>query len=274
MTSLLGDISPAATAASGVGNSIAEIIETTFFRAFPLEEEELVRIWKEGEEILKRRDVLDFFLVPGRIQIKIRNSAGEPGLVQWNLEEILKERWSLAIENLSGSALPLALVLAGSLPPEVAEKWFIPQIEEFGALRCALCDATPCAHRAALVKKLLRTVESDPFSLLQVRGKGREELLAELWTRRRQHSRMPTESAGTAPKNIQWEKYYSTPPELFTIPYSLKADELPGSLFTRLDTPPLERLSEDAEQWFHQAYLEVARRAQAFGITLQKQASE
>jgi uncharacterized Zn finger protein len=93
------------------------------------------------------------------------------------------------VETVAAEAGRIAALLAGDLPHilvEHAEEAGVELLPYGGELGTACtCDAwvDPCVHALAVLYQLTWLIEADPFVLLQLRGLGREELLALLHQR-------------------------------------------------------------------------------------------
>lgn len=103
------------------------------------------------------------------------------------------DQWDLFTELVAAASGRVATLLAGDLPHDLVE-----QAEESGvellpfagdlSWRCT-CEpwTPPCRHALAVGYQVGWLLDADPFVLLQLRGLGREELLARL------HERTPDE---------------------------------------------------------------------------------
>ena len=56
--------------------------------------------------------------------------------------------------------------------------------------------------------------------------------------------------------------------------YDIRADELPAALLKRMEPAPLDGVDIDADRALEEAYVQVARRAQAFGLGMIRQSQE
>jgi uncharacterized Zn finger protein len=95
------------------------------------------------------------------------------------------------VETVAAEAGRVAALLAGELPfglVEHAEEAGVELLPYGGELEtsCTCAGwADPCAHALAVLQQLTWLIEADPLVLLQLRGVGREELLALLHERAR-----------------------------------------------------------------------------------------
>jgi hypothetical protein len=99
--------------------------------------------------------------------------------------------WDRLLAAVAAKAAHTAALLDGELPPEVVadaaavDVDLLPGAGELSP-RCSCPDwADPCKHAAAVVYLVADVLDADPFALLLVRGRSREEVLADLRRRRR-----------------------------------------------------------------------------------------
>lgn len=239
----------------------------------------------ELSEGAKKRRLLDFYVFSGRIGVKIQDEAATLHRVELLAEPLSDGEWSKLFDALSERSLFLAKLLAGLFPVEIAALWeaqnipLFPQIGEGLTVNYNGAEIRELNQYAALLlTKLVDRVEEDPFALFTFRGRGKDETLLEIRTRRERrrgevaHTELPVD-APTEPRAFVGlptdpEKFWRSGSELADLSYTIRADELPASLFKRLDSIPLSGLEEDVDYLIESAYEVVARRAQAYGLGL------
>ncbi len=239
----------------------------------------------ELSEAAKKRRLLDFYVFPGRIGVKIQDEATTLHRVELVAEPLADSEWAKLFDALAERALFLAKLLSGVFPPEIAALWdaqgvpLFPQIGEGLKVNyngAEIRELNPYA--ALLLTKLVERIEEDPFTLFTFRGRGKDETLLEIRSRRERrrgevaHTELPVD-APLEPRAFVGlptdpEKFWRSGSELADLSYTIRADELPASLFKRLDSIPLSGLEEDADALIEGAYEVVARRAQAYGLGL------
>jgi uncharacterized Zn finger protein len=126
-------------------------------------------------------------ITKGQIFATVQGTAPTPYRVKINFDTIEDESWKKIIQKLSKQPLNLIKLLEGILPLE-----FIKSFEEIGqeifpnALNgldasCSCPDkAIPCKHIASVILYLSRVIDFNPFLLLELRGKPKNELLEDL----------------------------------------------------------------------------------------------
>ena len=239
----------------------------------------------ELSEGAKKRRLLDFYVFPGRIGVKIQDEAATLHRVELVAEPLGDSEWAKLFDALAERSLFLAKLLAGLFPAEIAVLWeeqnipLFPQIGEGLTVNYNGSEVRELNQYAALLlTKLVDRVEEDPFTLFTFRGRGKDETLLEIRSRRERrrgevvHTELPPD-APTEPRAFVGlptdpEKFWRSGSELADLSYTIRADELPASLFKRLDSIPLSGLEEDVDSLIEGAYEVVARRAQAYGLGL------
>jgi uncharacterized Zn finger protein len=236
-----------------------------------------------GLELYRRKRVMDFVCTPGSVNARIQDGESDrPLRASFKWPELGEEEWKELLELLSREALFLATLLAGELPPELAglpsKKVALmprsPKEVPFSAERSSRRSTGP--YRVALYQKLVETCGRDPFTLFLLRGLGKEELIHELQlarSRKRPKSSAAPLSGVPAPAKAAYREasdFWSVPPEVSSLSFTIRADDLPASLLKRLDPLPLGELESAAEVALEEAYEHVARRAQVFGLGLSR----
>jgi uncharacterized Zn finger protein len=245
---------------------------------------DLAEIEPRALQLVKRKKVLDVFVTPGVIVAKVQDDNGTLNKVTLEIELIDEDTWAQIYSSLAQTVYYPAKLLAGELPADI-EKVFLdagaqlfPQSRD--DLRISYRDRQTQVlndHVAALVFRIGRILEDDPFTMLLWRGKGRDETLATIRNLRRElkkKSLLPKEGnlqeplPTTTKCTDSMQRFWEAGEAMRDLEYNIKADELPAAILKWLDPLPLAGLEEDVEFALEEAYARVARRAQAYGIGL------
>lgn len=138
-------------------------------------------------------------ITPGRIDAEVQGTDARPHTVAVTLPVLSPSQWDALLDAVATKAGHVAALLDGSLLPEILDdgrRVGIDLLPGPGALqlRCTCPDQTePCPHAAAVCYAAARALDDDPFALLHLRGRRREEVWADLQARRR------PAGTGTAP---------------------------------------------------------------------------
>ncbi|MFF5702592.1 SWIM zinc finger family protein [Streptomyces sp. NPDC012794] len=136
-------------------------------------------------------------VTPGRIVAYVRGSRARPYRTELSLPAFADAEWSALLEALAADPSALAALLEREVPQSLANT-LLPGAGELVA-RCSCPDTVrpPCKHAAALCYRAARLLDTDPFVLLLLRGRGERELLDELARRNAAHA--AREQPGAAP---------------------------------------------------------------------------
>lgn len=254
--------------------------------------EQFLAIWEQqrgaplvAEDATPGRSLrmIDLVVVPGKIVVRTENETGQRKRIEINFTLWNDAQWERMYEILSGRALYFGKLLIGELPPELAEtcrQAGIPLLPSDAKQLELYVDGEQTDEISPMTAQvLLRIGESfstNPFSLFQLLGRGRDECLWEL--KKRRHKTAP--ALGTAEDTLKTpasvhsqlaekiDYFWDSGSALQSLRYSIKADEFPDALLKWLDPLPLGGLEEELEGVFEEAYIQIAKRAQAFGLGL------
>lgn len=140
---------------------------------------------KHGRTIARSGKVGAIAVEPGAATAVVEDTTGVH-TVRVGLEQLRPADWEAFLDELAACAGHAAALLAGDLPHELMEEVEAAGVEvlPYGSeLECVCpCDSwvQPCRHALAVVYQLGWWVDEDPFVLLHLRGRSREEVLAGL----------------------------------------------------------------------------------------------
>jgi uncharacterized Zn finger protein len=140
-----------------------------------------------GRSYARAGQVIDFQLTQGKVTAHVQGSRPRPYQVSITVLPLTSAQWRRVQDRLASQALFLAKLLAGEMPHEIEEVFaecgtpLFPRTAADLDMRCSCPDwQVPCKHLAAVCYVLAEEFDTDPFAMLAWRGKGRDELLAEL----------------------------------------------------------------------------------------------
>ncbi|MFJ9341216.1 SWIM zinc finger family protein [Streptomyces sp. NPDC101733] len=127
-------------------------------------------------------------VTPGRIVAYVRGSRARPYRTELSLAAFTDAEWDEVLEAVAADPAALGALLEREVPQSLADT-VLPGAGEPTA-RCSCPDPArpPCKHAAALCYRAARLLDSDPFVLLLLRGRGERELLDELTRRNAAHA--------------------------------------------------------------------------------------
>ena len=126
----------------------------------------------------------------GEVRAAVQGSRAKPYSVHVRVRVWSDAEWDRVLDAMAAQIGHTAALLDGELPPEVADDArsvgldLLPGPGEVQP-RCSCPDwADPCKHAAAVCYLVADQLDVDPFAVLLLRGRGRDELLAALRSRR------------------------------------------------------------------------------------------
>lgn len=129
-------------------------------------------------------------VAPGQVKAAVQGSRPHPYRSFVHLPVLTDIQWDTLLDAVAARAGHLAALLDGEMPAELvddAHQAGVPLLPRPTELDpdCSCPDwGYPCKHAAALCYAVAATIDADPFVLFALRGRGREEVLAQLRSRR------------------------------------------------------------------------------------------
>ncbi len=143
-----------------------------------------------GRTYARQERVGELEVVAGEVGARVKGSRSVPYRVRVRVRPFTDDEWDRVLDAIAGRAAHAAALLDGELPPGVladaagAGVDLLPGSGEIGP-RCSCPDwADPCKHAAAVCYLVADLLDADPFVLLHLRGRSRQEVLAGLRRRR------------------------------------------------------------------------------------------
>lgn len=143
-----------------------------------------------GRSYARSGQVTQIQIDKGEFRCLVQGSRAKPYSVRVRVRTFERAEWKRVLDTLAHQAGHAAALLDGELLPEVADDArdanvdLLPGAGELQP-RCSCPDwADPCKHSAAACYLLADELDRDPFVLFTLRGRTREELIAELRARR------------------------------------------------------------------------------------------
>jgi uncharacterized Zn finger protein len=144
-----------------------------------------------GRDYARSGAVGELILAPGEARARVQGRKTEPYEVRIRVRRFTDAEWDRVLTAISARLGHAAALLDGELPPQIAEDAagagldLLPGGGEVGPRCSCPDDADPCKHSAAACYLLTDALDSDPFVLLLLRGRTRDQVLAGVRARRR-----------------------------------------------------------------------------------------
>ena len=161
---------------------------------------------ERGRNYARRGQVLSMDVTAGMVSALVQGSRVQPYRVRVGLDAFGAPEWDAAERTLAASAWYSAKLLAGEMPEDIEDVFAELGLALFPAsaaelsMYCSCPDwEVPCKHIAAVFYLLAEAFDDDPFAMLALRGKKREDLLAAL----RRHGPAVSPAAGSPPRTAR-----------------------------------------------------------------------
>jgi uncharacterized Zn finger protein len=150
-----------------------------------------------GRSYARRGSVLELTVDPGVVRASVQGSRVTPYVVSVRIRPFTDDEWDSVLDVVSAQIGRVAALLDGELPPELvddAQAAGLELLPDAGEVKtdCNCPDfAVPCKHSAAVCYLIADALDEDPFELLLLRGRQKDELLAALRARRSSGAEAP-----------------------------------------------------------------------------------
>lgn len=140
-----------------------------------------------GRTYARKGQVVGFHLDAGTVTATVQGTRIRPYRLRVGLQAFGKSQWAHVSQALADNAWYAAKLLAGEMPEDIEEVFASVGLSLFPvrgdeiSMDCSCPDwEVPCKHLAALFYVLAESFDDDPFGILALRGRTREDLLGAL----------------------------------------------------------------------------------------------
>lgn len=136
-----------------------------------------------GRTYARQNRAEDLVIAPGKVTGFVQGSEPEPYDVYLQIREFRDDEWESVFDAIGAKAGHAAALLDGVLDPGVVADASAVDVELLPRARdlrtaCSCPDmAEPCKHAAALCYLVADALDADPFVLLLIRGRTRDDVL-------------------------------------------------------------------------------------------------
>jgi len=226
---------------------------------------------ERGRSYARGGQVTELEVEPGIVLAKVQGTRYTPYRVRIRAKLLSEHQWRRAERAMAAQALPLAQLLAGTMPPDIEEVLSRCKLTLFpasyGDLK-ASCDCpdaeNPCKHIAAVYYLLAERFDADPFLIFTWRGRTQDELLDGLRARRgRSRTGSSPSSPSAAPPGADTARsFWRCGAELGDLRISPLAGEAPDALLRRLGPAPIEAARTNVADALAGMYARLAEAAE------------
>ncbi len=182
----------------------------------------------------------DLTIRPGAVTGFVQGSEPDPYEVYLDVREFREDEWEAVFDAIAAKAGHAAALLDGELDPSVVEDAAAVEVELLPRARdlrtACSCpdDVDPCKHAAAACYLVADALDADPFVLLLLRGRRRDEVLDGVRARRAGDS--PASATDADPQTeddragVDAAEFWArTPGELPSVPLVANAPSRPAA---------------------------------------------
>ena len=144
-----------------------------------------------GRSYARGGQVLNLDIASGRVAARVQGSRATPYKIAIALTPLTDAQWARALDAMAEQAIFAAKLLNGEMPQDIeaafqqADVPLFPVSDSDLHTSCSCPDyANPCKHIAAVYFLLGERFDADPFLLFQLRGRGKEQIMAAMRARR------------------------------------------------------------------------------------------
>ncbi len=245
---------------------------------------------RRGRSYVRRGRVRAVEIQVGRVSAQVEETGREPCQVSVWVERLSDPEWNQVLDVMGSQALFAAQLLTGDMPAQVEELFtlagasLLPSAQEMEH-RCSCCQTSkeqPCQHVAAVHHLLGRMLDDDPWLLLRLRGRDRQQILQALRQRRSNGSESPgalplppeegspflfgqrtpaSQEGGSPALTSQLDRYWGRAKELSNLHHHIAPPSIRLALLRRLGHPPFLTESFETYEALVEIYEQVTRQA-------------
>ena len=152
---------------------------------------EMERRVRQGRATYRSGRVSDVRLAAGRVTARVQGSRATPFLVEVTVPVLDEDGWDVVIGLLAAKVRYSARLLAGHVPEGLLEEvaaegvHLVPTLEQIDVAAGHSGEDPFPVVGAAVWEAVAARIDSSPFPLLKLRGRGRERVLRDVARRRR-----------------------------------------------------------------------------------------
>jgi len=224
--------------------------------------------------------VTDLKVTAGKVEAFVSGRRPSPYKVTLALRTLTQSQWKKVIEVLGDRAAFTANLLAGEMPERITDVFeqcglslFPRRLRELKAT-CTCPDwANPCKHIAAAHYILGEALDKDPFLLLSLRGRNRDDVLAALRAAR-SGSEIESEPIANSGKDhlglsvgqLDGVNFFEAQDDLTDYRFHIALPEVEQQVLRRLGDPPGWGAKVSLESFLGEVFLRTARLAEQLGL--------
>ena len=237
-----------------------------------------------GRSYARSGQVLNIDISAGRVASRVQGSLSQPYKIVINIKPLNDKDWEKVLDALAAQAIFAAKLLAGEMPPDIEDAFAAAGLSLFPTNRkdletdCSCPDwSNPCKHIAAVYYLLGEQFDEDPFLLLRLRGRTRQQITAALSARRTAGLNAEPAAPGRrkavkraarpaekfVPLARRLDDFWSAGDDLERLRFTIQAPPVEAAPIKRLGEPPFWASQPPFIDTFAPAYTAITRAALA-----------
>ncbi|MFC8016498.1 SWIM zinc finger family protein [[Kitasatospora] papulosa] len=169
-----------------------------------------------GRTYARAGNVREITITPGRATAQVKGSSPTPYRTSMEIPQLTATQWDALLDVAAAQAGHLAALLDRDMPTALVEDAaqagvrLLPTSRELVPYCSCPDDGYPCKHAAALYYQVARLLDHDPFVLLLLRGRGENEIMAELHQRNAVQAADTTTPAAAMPAGVTARQVFAS----------------------------------------------------------------
>ncbi len=142
---------------------------------------------QRGRSYARKGQVVALDIGKGEVRAEVQGSRATPYRISIKMKTLTEKQWQAVAAMLAANGMMLGRLLAGEMPAEMVAECgkigisLFPCEKKDLTTKCSCPDvANPCKHLAAVFYLIGEELDRDPFLLLTLRGRTRDELTSSL----------------------------------------------------------------------------------------------
>jgi uncharacterized Zn finger protein len=230
----------------------------------------------QGRTAAMAGQVMDLEIRVGLVQARVQDADGNMHRVRIEVRTLTDQEWDRVMAAMAGQAKYAAQLLNGEMPNDIEDLFRSVGVSLFPTSRydlttqCTCPDpARHCRHTAAVYYRVGEALDQDPFLLFVMRGRTREQIMAELRSSRAQRVAGTTPASMTTPTDSLFEEkslegsldsFWDMGTEVETVHVRVERPEIEMELLKVLGDPNFAE-SQTLMQKLRRIYRRVSGRA-------------
>lgn len=227
-----------------------------------------------GRSYARRGQVVELHMQPGLVTARVQGSYPEPYQVRLQVRAFSDVEWQRILQEMAAQALFAAQLLNGEMPQDIEKLFEAAGVHLFPTaggdleVSCSCPDrVTFCKHVAAVCYLIGERLDEDPFLMLMMRGRSKDDIMGALRASRSAPSQdvgpdelgAPQREGGNGPLESAVDTFWHMGAEIAKLHIRIAPPEIDAQLLKLLGEPSFA--DPQMGQQLVDIYRRVSRRA-------------